>query len=262
MSLREKYQAIKQCGISQLLILPFNQSLASTEAETFIENVLINGLQVKHLTVGDDFNFGRKRRGDVEMLKTRGQGHFDLVQASTVLQNSERVSSSRIRALLKDGKLAETATLSGRTYSIQGRVVYGQQLGRKLSFPTANIHLNGRNPPLRGVFTVGVEMLQGNEHTQRFEHAQYGVANIGTKPTLNGSRTTLEVHLLDYPLMSAASGGSVTQENPIGDLYGTRLRVSFLHKLRDEKKFSSLDELKQAISDDESSARMWLSQNR
>ena len=256
MYLREKYRAVTHCGIDQLLVLPFNRAMALTEAEDFIQNVLVDGLAVRHLTIGDDFHFGRNRRGNIDMLQQAGANHnFAVDQADTFLHNNERVSSTRIRSLLRDGNLTDTTTLCGRHYAIQGKVIYGQQLGRTLDFPTANINLQGRNPPLRGVFAVEVENL--NE-PDAFSQRQFGIANIGNKPTVNGLQMTLEVHLLDYP--SATTTRATTTCNSDGNLYGSRLRVSFHTRLRDEKKFASLDELKQAISNDEAAARQWLSE--
>ena len=261
MYLREKYQAIKNCGIDQLLVLPFNRALAQTEAEDFIRSVLINGLEVQHLTIGDDFHFGRNRHGDISMLRQAGADHqFDVEQADTCLYDNQRVSSTRVRALLQDGNLTDTTTLLGRHYALQGRVVYGQQLGRTLNFPTANINLKGRNPPLRGVFVVEVAMLEPSSVEQRFTQRQFGIANIGKKPTVDGTHMTLEVHLLDYPEPGSMQEPAQNGKNN-ASLYGARLRVSFLQRLRDEKKFASLDELKQAIKDDEASARRWLSDN-
>lgn len=261
MYLREKYRAIKDCGIDQLLVLPFNRALAQTEAEDFIRNVLIDGLAVKHLTIGDDFHFGLDRRGNFAMLQQAGAEHqFSVQQASTFLHGDQRVSSTRIRSLLLDGNLAETTTLLGRHYALQGRVMYGRQLGRTLDFPTANINLKGRNPPIRGVFAVEVEQAEDDDSAAAplFARRQFGIANIGKKPTIDGTQMTLEVHLLDYPPDARATSQADTVENT-GNLYGARLRVSFLQRLRDEKKFASLDELKQAIKDDETAARQWLS---
>ena len=142
MYLREKYRAVTHCGIDQLLVLPFNRAMALTEAEDFIQNVLVDGLAVRHLTIGDDFHFGRNRRGNIDMLQQAGANHnFAVDQADTFLHNNERVSSTRIRSLLRDGNLTDTTTLCGRHYAIQGKVIYGQQLGRTLDFPTANINL-------------------------------------------------------------------------------------------------------------------------
>lgn len=238
MHLREKSRALAACELPQLLLLNFNKQLAGTEASDFIQQVLIDGLNVKHLLVGDDFKFGRNRRGDIELLKQASDRHgFTLQQASTYLYQGERVSSTRIRHLLAAGELGTAATLLGRHYALQGRVETGAQLGRTIGFPTANIALEAANPPLRGVFAVTVDT--GNDN------ALPGIANLGAKPTVDGTRVTLEVHLLDYA----------------GDLYGKRLRVQFLHKIRDEKKFASLGDLTRAIASDEASARDWFKAN-
>lgn len=257
MTLREKYRAIKHCGIDQLLILPFNRTLAQMEAQDFIRRVLVDGLDVKHLTIGDDFHFGRNRTGDFAMLQHAGHDHsFEVAQASTFLHDQQRVSSTRVRALLQDGNLTDTTILLGRHYALQGRVVYGRQLGRTLDFPTANIHLKGHQPPLRGVYVVEVEMLERPAAgATTFAQRQFAIANIGNKPTVDGSQITLEAHLLDFPLPDRPA-------NDNGNLYGARLRLSFLSRLRDEKKFASLDELKQAINDDATAARKWLSEQR
>lgn len=267
MYLREKYRAIKNCDIDQLLVLPFNRALAQTEAEQFIHKVLIDGLAVKHLTIGDDFHFGLNRRGNFAMLQQAGSEHqFGVQQASTFLRGGQRVSSTRIRSLLLDGNLAETTDLLGRHYALEGRVMYGRQLGRTLDFPTANINLKGRNPPIRGVFAVEVKQADDDDNaaTPLFARRQFGIANIGKKPTVDGTQMTLEVHLLDYPpkhLPESAATSQTDAAEMTGNLYGARLRVSFLERLRDEIKFASLDELKQAIKDDETAARQWLSAN-
>lgn len=231
---REKITQLGARGLDQLLLLRFNQSLANSSADEFIKNVLIDGLHTKYLLIGDDFRFGKDRRGTFATLQQASKQYgFTLQQSETLNFAEERVSSTRIRSLLTEGNLVTAAKLLGRDYSIQGRVEFGAQLGRTIGFPTANIALNGLNPPLRGVFAVFV--------AGHGKQAQQGIANVGVKPTINGVRLSLEVHLLDFK----------------ADLYHQRLRVSFLHKLRDEKKFTSLDELKAAIATDEQNARQW-----
>jgi len=201
--------------------------------------VLINGLQVKHLLVGDDFKFGRNRQGNFELLQSAAEQYgFSLQRAPTFPSGGERISSTRIRRLLQAGDLLQAGELLGRPYALQGRVVYGAQLGRQIGFPTANIQLANPNPPLRGVFAVTVELAN--------DRAVAGIANLGSKPTVDGTRISLEVHLLDFA----------------GDLYGQRLRVEFLHQLRSEKKFDSIDQLTRAIKDDERTARQWFSAQR
>jgi len=236
-SMREKISALRSHPLHQLLLLRFNQTLASTHADEFIKQVLIDGLDTKYLLIGDDFKFGKNREGNFATLAAAGEKYgFELQQAQTLEKGGERVSSTRIRKELAAGNIVSAAELLGRDYALEGRVEYGAQLGRTLGFPTANIGLKNHNPPLRGVFAVTV----GVDGT-----AQNAIANIGVKPTVHGVRLSLEVHLLDYS----------------SDLYGKRLRVTFLHKLRDEKKFAGLDELKAAIASDEQNARQWFAQN-
>ena len=234
MGVREKISRLSSHPLDQLLLLRFNQQLANCTAEQFIQQVLIDGLNTKYLLIGDDFHFGKNRQGTFATLQTAGrQFGFELQQAETLNHENERVSSTRIRTLLADGNLHKAAELLGTDYSIEGRVEYGAQLGRTIGFPTANIQLKNHNPPLRGVFAVDV--------TGHGDQTLQGIANLGVKPTVTGVRLSLEVHLLDFQ----------------ADLYRQRLRVHFLHKLRDEKKFAGLDELKTAIATDEQNARQW-----
>lgn len=246
--LREKYRALQQHNVQQLLVLPFDQKLANTPASDFIQNVLIDGLQVKHLLVGDDFKFGHNREGDFNMLQqASAKNDFTLQKSETHRHTDERISSTRIRNLLQSGDLNTAATLLGRHYALQGRVEYGAQLGRTIGFPTANIGLKNPKLPIKGVFAVNVTIdAQSTTADTPPAGAISGIANLGKKPTVDGTRVTLEVHLLDYS----------------ADLYGKRLRVEFLHRIRDEKKFDSFEELKQAIANDETSARQWFARNQ
>lgn len=238
MRLREKYIQLEKQGIDQLLLLPFNRKLANTEAMAFVDRVLIKGLAIKHLLVGDDFRFGRNRAGDFNMLRQASiERQFSIAQTPTHMDSSDRISSTRIRNLLEAGDLATAFKLLGRHYAIIGYVGYGAQLGRTIGFPTANIMLGNHRPPLRGVFAVVAHLDQ--------RVIAGGIANLGTKPTVSGKRLSLEVHLLDYQ----------------GDLYGKLLRIEFLHKLRNEIRFDSFDELKAAIANDEASARRWFENN-
>lgn len=238
-STREKISALSAFPLHQLLLLQFNRALANTTAELFIKNVLIDGLDTRCLLIGDDFQFGKNREGNFATLQQASEQYgFELQQADTLEHAGSRVSSTRIRNLLASGDIASAAELLGRDYAIEGRVEYGAQIGRTIGFPTANIGLKNHKPPLRGVFAVSVS---GAGLTNL-----NAIANIGVKPTINGVRLSLEVHLLDFA----------------SDLYGKRLRLTFLHKLRDEKKFAGLDELKAAIATDEQNARQWFAQNR
>jgi riboflavin kinase/FMN adenylyltransferase len=232
MLLRDKVMALRDEGVDRVLCLSFNQRLRSMTEDVFIEEVLVKTLQVKHLVVGDDFRFGRDRKGDFALLKSvSAEQGFALEQTLTVEHDAERISSTRIRQLLQAQEFARAEELLGRPYAIYGKVGYGQQLGRTLGFPTANVRLNRYRSPLSGVFAVEV-MLDG----QRLE----GVANIGIRPTIAGLiKPILEVHLLDFDQM----------------IYGKRISVRPLKKLREEKKFSSLDELTRNIARDVDQAK-------
>ena len=233
--LREKWQALSQQRADQLLLLNFNRQLATTSPADFIKKVLVDGLAIRHLLIGDDFRFGLRREGDINLLREAGLQHnFTVEQADTIEHHGERVSSTRIRTLLKAGDLESAAALLGRPYALQSHVVHGAKLGRTIGFPTANLCMDGKNPPLRGVFAVRATV--GSDSTPI-----NGIANLGEKPTVDGRRLSLEIHLLDFN----------------ADLYGKRLRVSFHHKVRDEMKFDSIDALKRAIADDEAQARHW-----
>ncbi|WP_341707523.1 bifunctional riboflavin kinase/FAD synthetase [Halopseudomonas sp.] len=230
--LREKLTLLQQNGVDRVLCLAFNRRLRELSAEQFVQQVLIDGLGVRHLEVGDDFRFGCDRSGDFAFLQQSGSEHgFTVEAANTVAENGERISSSRLRQVLADGDFILASLLLGRPFSITGRVVYGQQLGRTIGAPTANVQLKRVNPPLHGVYRVSVE-LDGV--------VRKGVANIGKRPSVSGDgKAHLEVHLFDFA----------------GDLYGRRLTVVFHQKLRDEKRFDSLDALQAAIEADFAAAR-------
>ncbi len=231
---REKIHAIAEHKPDEILMLRFNTKLASLEASEFIEKVLVEGLGLRHLIVGDDFRFGRGRSGDYSTLVTAGEKYnFDVVPTDTVNVGGQRVSSTLIRTHLQNGELELAAQLLGRPYSMEGRVVFGKQLGRELGYPTANILLKRHKTPIHGIFVV--EII--NESGEHFP----GIASIGERPTVGAGETLLEVHLFDFD----------------GNLYGQHLKTVFLHKIRDEKHFASLDELILAIRSDEEISRKW-----
>lgn len=234
-SLREKLQQIALHGVDRVHVCRFDACLAALEAELFISQVLVRGLGVRHLIIGDDFRFGARRQGDFALLQAAGEHHgFSVEAMPTLACDGVRVSSSAVRAALANGDLASAQTLLGRPYSLSGRVVAGRQLGRSLGYPTANILLRPRRPALSGVFAVSVEGLAGERIA--------GIANLGSRPTVGGNqRPNLEVHLLDWQR----------------DCYGAHLRIHFLHKLRDEARYDSLDALKAQIRRDEDTARDW-----
>lgn len=227
----EKAAMISQLGVGQLVLLPFTQALANLTPQEFVEDLLIKQLKVQHISVGKDFCFGKKRQGTVEDLQTltRPYGVDVHITPHTCL-GGERISSSRIRAALSQADLATAEALLGRPYSLSGRVVKGQQLGRTLGFPTANLAIpEDKFLPPHGVYSVWVEGASGVAG-QRLP----GVMNLGIRPTVQGLSLTVEVHLLHWA----------------GDLYGKSLQVFLNHHLRPEQRFPSLDALKAQIEQD------------
>ncbi|MBS0510913.1 MAG: bifunctional riboflavin kinase/FAD synthetase [Proteobacteria bacterium] len=238
-SLREKLLLLEASGVDRVHVCRFNAAFAAQPAQGFIDDILVRGLAVHHLFIGDDFCFGARRQGNFAMLQSAGHAHgFGVESMTTLSVEGERVSSSAVRDALAEGDLDHAARLLGRAYSIAGRVVHGDKLGRQLGFPTANVQLKHRRPALSGVFAVSVEGLG--------EQRVGGVANIGVRPTATAiPRPRLEVHLFDWQQ----------------ECYGAHLRVHFLHKLRNEQKFDSLEALKAQIHRDADAARAWLAQH-
>jgi riboflavin kinase/FMN adenylyltransferase len=234
MRLRDKIRVLSACGVDRVFCLQFNQRLRQLSASDFIKQVLVDGLGVKSLVVGDDFRFGCDRAGDFRLLQDAGCEYgFSVYDTCTVQDGGERISSTRIRRALEAEQFEEAERLLGHPYTIRGRVVYGQQLGRTIGVPTANVRLRRYRSPLNGVFAVRLRMV-GAEKTDENNWLP-GVANVGVRPTVGGeTRPILEVHLLDFD----------------GHLYGCEVEVCFDKKLRDEQKFPSLDALKAQIYND------------
>jgi len=230
---REKVVAIRAAGVDRLLVLEFGTRLAAMTADAFIADLLVGRLGIRHLFVGDDFRFGQGRKGDVELLREAGRRHgFAVDRLETVAHDNARISSSRIRSALEEGDFATAAACLGRPYRICGRVVHGQKLGRGIGFPTANVDLHRRVSPVRGVFAVQVHGIDPT--------ALPGVANVGTRPTVDGgSRDRLEVHLFDFAR----------------DVYGAHVDVEFVRKIREERRFPSFDDLRRQIGLDAREAR-------
>lgn len=236
---REKMQALRRYSVDRVVCLRFDEKLASMEAQDFIQRLLVEGLGVRYLVAGDDFRFGHDRRGDFAMLQTAGARYgFQVVNMHTFSVDNIRVSSTRIREALAAGDFTTAEKLLGRPYRMSGRVAHGDKLGSRLGFPTANIHLHRKTAPLQGVFVVEMFGLSREPVS--------GAANVGTRPTLNGTRCLLEVHLLDFN----------------EDIYGRYVQVEFLHKLRDEVRYDSLDELKDAIAKDCEQTREFFRKDR
>ena len=236
---RERLTFLADTGIDRVLVLKFNAKLRGMSADDFVRRVLVDGLAARYIALGDDFRFGNSREGDYDYVRGLSQEFgYDVQPTDTLEIDGERVSSTRIRSALEDGDFALAQRLLGRPFTMSGRVEYGRQLGRELGAPTANIRLNRIRSPLSGVYVVKV--------TGGGLDRAPGVANVGTRPTVDeGLQANLEVHVLDRAC----------------HLYGQPLVVEFLHKLREEKKYDSLDALKAGIAGDMDNARHWLAAN-
>lgn len=236
MTLRDKVEALRDCGVDYVLCVNFDQKFRSLTAAQFVQEILIDGIQVRHLVIGDDFRFGGDRTGDFHYLKKKGEEfNFSVVSTPSVKVDDIRVSSTQIRAFMSKGDFASAERFLGRPFTIAGKVVYGDQIGRTIDVPTANISSKRQKLPVAGVFAVTIEGVDGNP--------RFGVGNVGRRPTVNGLEDRIEIHLLDYQ----------------GDLYGKRLTIRFRKKIRDEKKFDGLPALKAAISNDIAEARSFFS---
>lgn len=230
--MREKVTFISALGIDYIVILKFNQILAAKTATAFVKDFLVDSLQAVEVLVGDDFHFGRERQGNFSFLVQMGKQHgFVTAAMPTFLVDGERVSSTRVRAaLLKDDQTL-TKKLLGRPYTMQGRVRHGNKLGRQWGFPTANIFLHRSLAPVGGIYTVLVHGLS--------ETPLPGVANLGVRPTVDGTRALLEVHLLDFNQ----------------DIYGRYVEVEFCHKLREEIRYPTIALLIEQIARDVAESR-------
>ena len=228
----EKVRKLKELGVEFSFFLNFNNQLREMTPEEFINNVL-SRLSIKKIVIGDDFRFGINREGDFHFLQKWGEdNNIQVEKTETYSIGEERVSSTRIREYLIKGNFDRAQELLGRPYSFTGKVVYGQQLGTQLGVPTANLWLPKNKLPIAGVYIVKV-LAQGKELG--------GIANMGVRPTVDGQTPVLEVHILDFS----------------GNLYGKQISVEFLQKVREEKKFDGLDELKEQIFKDISTARRY-----
>jgi riboflavin kinase / FMN adenylyltransferase len=232
-NLRDKIEGLRRAGIERVFVQHFNRDFACLSPEQFIERILVQGCRTRCLLVGDDFRFGARRAGDVALLRREAAaGGFALEQIDPVLLGGERVSSSRIRAALDEGDLAQASELLGHAYAISGRVLHGSKLGRQIGFPTLNLRIGHRRPALHGIFAVRVHGIGPSPLP--------GVASVGLRPTVDDSgRWVLEVHLFDFS----------------DEVYGRLIKVEFVQKLRDEARFDSIQELTAAIRQDAERAR-------
>ena len=236
-SLREKLELFAQRRIERVQICRFNFDFAKTTAEDFISRILQRGLAARWILIGDDFRFGARRGGDFAMLKQfERQYGYEVHAMSSVTAGGVRVSSTAVREALVAGDMRRAQQLLGRPYSVSGRVISGERLGRKLGCPTANVLMKHNRPPLAGIFAVDVHGLDGS--------ALPGVASLGVRPTVaRDARPGLEVHLLDFER----------------DIYGAHLRVDFLHKFRDEEKYADVETLRRQIAVDIENAKTYFS---
>lgn len=231
MTWRDKIEALAACGVDRVLLVRFDERFRAYTASGFISELLVSGLGVRHVLVGDDFRFGCDRSGDHALLQLSGEtAGFTVGRMPTVTVAGARVSSTRLRAAVAAADFELAAALTGRPFAVAGHVVHGDRIGRTLGLPTANLLMRRRVLPLRGVFAVEVFGVDPGAS----ERGWPAVANVGSRPTVQGVQARCESFLLNFD----------------GDLYGRRLRVVFRHKLRDEQRFPSLAALKTAIEAD------------
>ena len=236
-SLRDKLRLIDEFQIDYLYCPPFDSTMENLSPNQFITKHLINLFNPRYMVIGDDFRFAKDRKGSIKDLVITGQSNnFEVEQITSIVDSNTRISSSLIRDSLSNANLMLAKQMLGRNYSLIGRVIYGQQLGYTLGFPTANIDLSKTNNPLRGVFCVKVSLPDATKTI-------FGIANIGFKPTIGGQKLNLEVHLLDFDK----------------DIYKSYIKIEFLSYLRKEKKFSGLDALKRQIDQDIEAAKQYFS---
>lgn len=234
----QKIGLLRHFGADVIGLLRFNESLANTSSDEFIEKLLVGRLNAKVVFVGPDFYFGKNRQGNFTVLQQAGLSlGFETIAVVPQLQQSARISSSLIREDLQHGRLQQAAAKLGRAYALEGKVVRGKQLGRTLGYPTANIRFRGKKPALMGIYATWVYGVG--------EHAIASVSSVGTRPTVHGREPLLEAHLFDFN----------------GDLYGKKIRVEFIEKLRDEVKFDGLDALVVQMNQDAEQARAILARH-
>lgn len=234
MNWREKFVALQTFGVDSFLTIPFNEQLAKMNAHDFVKHILVEQLKARIIVIGDDFRFGKGREGDYDFLHCLSQQYgFRVIQMPTFCDTQGRVSSSRVRSVLQSGNMDSAKALLGHYYYLCGTVIHGNKLGRQLGFPTANIDLHRRSVPLHGIYVVRVSGI-GNRTYE-------GVANIGTRPAVGGTCVLLEVYIFDF-----------NQE-----IYGANIKVEFLHKLRDEEHYPTLELLTAQIRQDVLDAKIF-----
>ncbi len=243
LSLRDKLEALAEVGIDQVLVIHFNQHFANLSPTEFVEKILVKGLQVQSILIGDDFHYGAKRAGNFSSLCEAGQKYgFTVERMDTLEENNQRISSSATREALNQGDLNLARQLLGRPYMLSGHVLHGQKLGRTLGFPTLNVSLanklHRRKPAAQGIFIAQVHGLSDNPLP--------AVASLGQRPTVDDSgRYLLEVHIFNFNQ----------------SVYGKLVRIELLEKIRDEAKYNDLETLKNAIAQDATAAKNYFEIN-
>ncbi len=241
--LREKLVQFKKYHVGRVVLVKFNQQFSQMKAEDFVLKLLIEKLGVKHLIIGDDFHFGYKRQGNYQILqKLAIEYQFNLENTHTLTLAEQRISSTSVRQALADGDMKKTELLLGRVYSMSGRIFHGDKRGRLIGFPTANLLLHRNVLPLNGVFAVKMLINEG----KLTQSVHEGIANIGNRPTVDGHREQLEVHLFDFN----------------ADIYGKAVTVNFLKFIRKELKFSGIEQLQKQISKDVESVKTFFANTK
>ncbi|MDC0470098.1 bifunctional riboflavin kinase/FAD synthetase [Candidatus Pseudothioglobus singularis] len=236
-SFRDKHLFLESMGVDKHLLIRFNKAFSELSASSFINQILVQKIGVKHCFIGDDFRFGKGRLGDFSMLKAAShENNYTIEKLNSVLLDGLRVSSSAVRNFLTDGNFTGAENFLGRPFSISGKVAHGDKLGRTIGFPTANISIHRKLSPILGVYSVLVKLK-----SQTYN----GVCNVGKRPTLGGKKTLLEVFIFDFN----------------EEIYGEYATVMFKQKCRDEKKFESFDELKKQIKKDVEKSRLFFQNN-
>jgi riboflavin kinase / FMN adenylyltransferase len=239
-TLRDAALELARCGVDRMVVLRFDEAVASSSPQEFIDRILVRGLGARYVLVGDDFRFGARRAGDYALLDAAGPaGGFDVARMMSYEVHGLRVSSSAVRSALAAGDMPRVTALLGRPYSITGRAGHGRKLGRELGYRTLNLRFPHARPAASGIFVARVHGL--------VETALPAVANLGVRPTVDDSgRVLLEVHCLQWPAALGTEGG-----------YGRCVKVELLHKLHDERQYDSLEALRAGIAQDVHDARAW-----
>jgi riboflavin kinase/FMN adenylyltransferase len=226
----EKYALLQKFGIEQICCLRFSKKLSKMPAEDFVQKLLVEQLSTQHLIIGDDFHFGYQRQGNYKYLQQAGEKFgFKVTPTDTVSEADERISSTRVRDAILSGDFQQAKILMGHSYRVTGKVMHGDKRGRTIGFPTANLAIGARVSILNGVYAVKGSIC--NELSPEDKISLKGVANVGNRPTVNGKQNRIEAHWFDFD----------------GDLYGKKIAIELIQKIRDEKKFESFSELTEQI---------------